>query len=326
MGTRAKPGPPLISVVIPAYNRADRIRTALDGVREQTCTHWEAIVVDDASTDETCKVVERYVEKDPRIRLVKHSENRRAQAARNTGIRAAKGEWIAFLDSDDRMLPRSLERRLEAALREGADVVHSEYCVIDDNAAMRLKHVRPLVGNIYRELLRRPAPGFPALLVKKTALEYIGLLDEKILRFQEWDTSIRLARHFKFAYVDDPTFIYDRRGDDAMSKARQTTGHAYEQLVRKHLGAILRYVGPGALATHFYVAGRSYWTAKQRCQAVRCWGLFGLYALLNPIWMCATFAQVLRSGHRDSLRSGLPRPRKRRRFEEQDWFDPKRWV
>ena len=292
----------LISVVIPAYNRADRIGRALDSVREQTYENWEVIVVDDASTDDTAEVVQRHAEVDPRIRLIRHETNRRAQAARNTAIRASKGEWIAFLDSDDWLLPESLALRLEAALRENVSVVHSEYYIITDNAPMQPKGVRPLCGYVYPQLLQCQGPGFPALLVKKTALERIGMLDETIRRFQEWETSIRLARYFNFAFVSEPTFVYDCRGDDTMTKARWTAGGPYEQIVRKHARDILRHVGVAGIATHLFVAGRCYWLGRQWLQSLRCMSLFGFYGLRAPVWLCQTFLQVLRSGGRGSLR------------------------
>src|SRR5262245_38190413 len=103
---------PLISVVIPVYNRARIIARALKSVQEQTHQNWEAIVVDDGSTDDTVEIVTDLAQLDNRIRVIRQDKNRGAQAARNVGIRAARGEWVAFLDSDDLYLPNSLEVRL----------------------------------------------------------------------------------------------------------------------------------------------------------------------------------------------------------------------
>src|SRR5215217_3652483 len=95
---------PLISVVIPAYNRAATIEDCLRSVQAQTYQKWEVIVADDGSGDATVEIVKRLAREDARIRLVRHERNRGAQAARNSGIHAAKGSWIAFLDSDDQFL------------------------------------------------------------------------------------------------------------------------------------------------------------------------------------------------------------------------------
>jgi hypothetical protein len=111
-------GEPLVSVVIPAYNRAAVVPRAIDSVRRQRYPRWEIVVVDDASRDDTAAVVER--SGDSRIRCVRHPVNRGCPAARNTGVEAATGEVVAFLDSDDEWLPGHLASRLEVMARTGA--------------------------------------------------------------------------------------------------------------------------------------------------------------------------------------------------------------
>ena len=106
-----------VSVVIPAYNRAGQVGRALESVSRQTYPHWEIVVVDDASTDGTAQAVEARAADIGHLRLARHACNLGAQAARNTGIRASRGPWIAFLDSDDWWEPDSLELRLAEARR-----------------------------------------------------------------------------------------------------------------------------------------------------------------------------------------------------------------
>lgn len=108
---------PLVSVVIPAYNAEKTIRNAVYSVLEQTMPDLEVIVVDDASTDSTPCVVESIG--DPRMRLVRSPRNSRCSAARNLGMRQAKGAWITFLDADDEFVPDRLESLLGVALRDG---------------------------------------------------------------------------------------------------------------------------------------------------------------------------------------------------------------
>ncbi len=104
-----------ISVIIPVHNREKLIERALHSVLSQTYPDLEAIVVDDGSKDGTARKVLDICSEDSRIRLLEHSTNLGAQAARNTGAKAAKGRWIAFLDFDDRWLPDILEKRLRLA-------------------------------------------------------------------------------------------------------------------------------------------------------------------------------------------------------------------
>ena len=135
-----------ISIIIPVFNRARLIGRAVHSVLKQTYPELEIIVVDDGSKDSTSQVMSDLTREDRRIRYLRHESNRGAQAARNTGIRAARGDWIGFLDSDDQFLPHSLEARLDVARKEKVSVVHSECNIIQVDGVMKPYRVRPLSG------------------------------------------------------------------------------------------------------------------------------------------------------------------------------------
>ena len=99
---------PLVSVIIPTYNRADLVQEALASVKAQTFRDFEIVVVDDGGTDGTCEVLSAWRE----TRVLRHPGRRGVSAARNTGITAARGQWLAFLDSDDLWLPDKLARQI----------------------------------------------------------------------------------------------------------------------------------------------------------------------------------------------------------------------
>lgn len=241
----------LISVIIPAYNRSTIVPQALRSVMNQTYRNIEIILVDDGSTDDTGQVAQAFIREDQRIHYVRQETNSGAQAARNSGIRAGQGEWIAFLDSDDTWLPDSLAQRFTLAQHEGVSVVHSECLVSASEQHEKLFGVPPMSGQVYRDVLCRPGPVFPSLLVTKHALHTIDLLDEQILAFQEWDTAIRLARHFAFGFVKEPTFRYNCHGHETISKNLVWDAKGYEQIVRKHTREILRVAGRQALSEHY---------------------------------------------------------------------------
>ena len=245
-----------VSVIIPAYNRAHLIEKAVRSLQSQTVSDWEAVVVDDGSRDNTCAVVEKLAKSDPRVRLVRHDTNRRAQAARNSGIRAARGEWITFLDSDDEYLPDSLANRLSVAQKDRVPVVHSDCYILKPGQERQRYYIRPLQGAVYKQVLQKEGPVFPALLVRKDALERIGLLDESIKAYQEWDTSIRLAKYYRFGFYPEPTFVYDYRCDDSMSRDLIQNGRGYQQIFTKHFREILFMTGPGGVAHHYDVLAR----------------------------------------------------------------------
>jgi glycosyltransferase involved in cell wall biosynthesis len=262
---------PIVSVIIPAFNRTSVIANAIQSVLEQSFQEFEIIVVDDGSRDGMAETVLRMAQSEPRIRLIRHESNRGAQAARNTGIRAALGEWIAFLDSDDTWVPNSLEVRMAAARSRNVQVVHSAGFLLRFGEGERETFEVPaLSGNVYRQLLRAPGPLFPALLVSAKALGAIGGLDEALIAYQEWDTAIRLARRFEFAFVPEPTFVYDCRGTDTISKNLLRGAKGYEQIVKNHLPEIVLKTSPRALAEHYARLSSEYRTAGDERASRRC--------------------------------------------------------
>lgn len=121
----------MISIVIPVYNVEKYLAECVDSVLAQTYTDWEAILVDDGATDSSGRMCDEYAKKDSRIRVI-HRENGGLSAARNTGLNAARGEYVYFLDSDDYILPRTLEELQRTARREQADVVFFDGFVFFD--------------------------------------------------------------------------------------------------------------------------------------------------------------------------------------------------
>ena len=113
----------LISIVMPAYNASETIATAIDSVFAQTYPHWELIVIDDGSQDDTKRIVERYVARDGRVRMLENRSNSGALFARKRGVDAARGQWIAFLDSDDAWKKNKLEKQLAAQRRTNAKLL-----------------------------------------------------------------------------------------------------------------------------------------------------------------------------------------------------------
>lgn len=244
---------PSISVIIPAYNRASTIRYCLDSVLNQTVSPREVIVVDDRSTDNTVDIVTSY--SDPRIRCIVLEKNSGAQAARNRGIREARGAWIAFQDSDDEWSPEKLERQIEALHGTGFSpmtAVHTDAWRYDPTTGNKELWSLPLVegDNVYSVLLKSPAPLFPTLLTSKAALERIGFLDESVPSYQEWDTFIRLAKECRIIHLREPLFIYHLHSGETISKNKKRDIDGYQYIVNKFRDEILQHCGAAALNTH----------------------------------------------------------------------------
>jgi glycosyltransferase involved in cell wall biosynthesis len=259
----------LVSVIIPAYNRGKHIQRAVQSVLAQTYADLEVVVVDDGSKDDTVPRVQEEARHDSRVRLIEHCQQKGAQAARNTGIREAKGEWIAFLDSDDYWLPDSLEARLSLMGTSRTRIVHSEcYLLKSDN--IELEKAPRLEGNAYQQLLRKPGPMYQSLLAARQAFDRIAYLDESIVSYQEWDTFIRLAKHYSFVFLAQPTFVYDCRNSDSISANSIREANGYKQVFTKHWRPILSLLGPWGLADHYYHAADLYQRAGNQQNSRLC--------------------------------------------------------
>ncbi len=125
---------PLCSVIIPAYNASRFIEDTVKSVIAQTFPEWECIVVDDCSTDNTFELVSAIAENEPRLRVIQNSENMRVAKTRMAGVAAARGKYVAFLDSDDMFVPEKLERQIDLLESTRSDFVCSSYELVDENA------------------------------------------------------------------------------------------------------------------------------------------------------------------------------------------------
>ena len=122
----------LVSIIMPSWNTEKFIEKSINSVIEQTYTNWELLIVDDCSTDNTDELVANY--KDVRIKYYKNEKTSGAARTRNKAMREAKGEWIAFLDSDDLWLPKKLEHQIHFMKKNGYNLSYTEYEKIDENS------------------------------------------------------------------------------------------------------------------------------------------------------------------------------------------------
>ncbi len=190
-----------ISVIIPVFNSASTIGRALESVCEQTCQNWELIVVDDGSTDETQQVIQGALDGPlavwgDRLKVIKQ-ENQGSAAARNLGIKAAAGKWIAFLDSDDWFLRADkLTQQLALAEQEGADCVHTGWQRVDDRGRC-IREVTPwdYAPNLdLVDWLRWKPIRLSGLLVRKGWLEKVGGFDGSLRQSHDVDLMLRLTQ------------------------------------------------------------------------------------------------------------------------------------
>ncbi|MFZ6027459.1 MAG: glycosyltransferase [Chloroflexota bacterium] len=193
---------PTISVVIPTYNRADLLPKAIRSVLEQTFADFELIVVDDGSTDTTRQAIADF--HDQRIRYI-YQPNRGISAALNSGIRAAQGQFMARLDSDDTWLPTLLE--LEAAAfteHPHVDIVYAQAQSVDTTGRLlssRIGRPERYPGQPFKSILCGDFRCSITSLIRMECLERVGLFDETLKGNEDWDLGIRLARYYRFYFL-----------------------------------------------------------------------------------------------------------------------------
>ena len=211
---------PLVSVVIPVFNRSDVLRRAIASVYAQTFKDYELIIVDDGSTHPVADVIADEL-KQPNTHLLRHETNRGAAASRNTGCRKARGDYVAFLDSDDEWSTDKLARQLTLMKSEpGVRACCTGFALLSQGAVFD-RRLPPAVSDVDEILWGcRISPG-STLIVERTLWVTAGPMDETLARLEDWDWLILAAKHApikglrevlvdvhhdRYAHVDDTQF------------------------------------------------------------------------------------------------------------------------
>jgi glycosyltransferase involved in cell wall biosynthesis len=225
---------PIVSVIIPTHNCARFITDAIESILSQTYKDYEVIVIDDGSTDDTRERLREYVQKEL-IRYI-YKENKGVAEARNTGILAARGDYIAYVDADDK-----LDRRMIGACLDALTHEQTEWCITDilrietrgaDDQSSICKSIVPknLRIGILKDDFSLRSPFF-----KKQTLLDIGLYDKELQTREDWDMNIRLIlAGIRFSYLPEPLYIYRIREDSLTKGEGKKTYDSTLRLLRKH--------------------------------------------------------------------------------------------
>lgn len=199
---------PLVSCVIPTFNRSAKIGNAVKSILQQTYVNFEVLVVDDQSVDDTKQVVEKFAESDSRIKYL-FNPQKGANNARNYGISNSRGQYVAFLDDDDIWLETKLEKQVNIfnSLGEEFGVVYCPFERIKPNGKVSKRHPSKYSviknGNILNRLLKRNFIGTPAIIVKREVFQKSGMFNPTLKSYQDWELLIRIARDFHFHYINE---------------------------------------------------------------------------------------------------------------------------
>lgn len=254
----------LVSVVIPCYNRKDRLLACLSSVLSQSYELLEVIIVDDGSDDGTQELFSHIADK--RVKYLRYEENRGACYARNYGAARAKGEFIAFQDSDDVWCPHKIEKQLELLKSSGADMC---FCGMDRISAEGSRFYYPVHDfcpeRALEQFLAENRASTQTMLMHRYVWETLRF-DDSFRRYQDWDFSIRAAERFRLVYLPE-ALVQSEVGGDSISFAVKSYP-ALQRLYKKHealykrfpesdavmnrrMGKRLHASDPAAAARHF---------------------------------------------------------------------------
>lgn len=255
---------PAVSIVIPAYNRAGSIRRAIESVLRQSWTDFELLVIDDGSTDGTQDAVRAIA--DPRLRLIETPRNMGASAARNLGIEEARGDWVAFQDSDDEWLPLKIEKQMARLLAGDYVAAYCGMMILDEpqgplgaiEGRMRPRYFpapaeTEVEGALLVPLLRTSLISTQTLVARRDRLREVGGFDPELRALIDWDCVLRLAPLGPIAFVDEP-LVLQSFSPNSITRDRERRLAARRRIVEKHAAALLPRPKLHALH-HYRIAG-----------------------------------------------------------------------
>lgn len=201
----------LISVVITTHNRCDLLKKTIDSVLSQTYKNIEVVVVDDASDDDTRNLCSEYGDTLSYI-FIPENESKGGNHARNVGIERSKGDYVAFCDDDDIWLPEKLEKQYNLIVSSSVDLVYCGmfiHTITDDGETMETKILDPRnKGMIPQRILYEIPCTTSTILLKRRVLDDVGLFDEHLKYWQEYDLMIRICQIYEIDYVDECLVVY----------------------------------------------------------------------------------------------------------------------
>ncbi|MFC6838477.1 glycosyltransferase family 2 protein [Halomarina ordinaria] len=208
---------PLVSVVVPTYNRSGAVTGAVESALDQTYSNLEVVVVDDGSTDDTRAVLDDYAADRERVRVVHSATNEGIPAARNRGLAAARGEYVCPLDDDDRWHPAKVERQVAAldSLDDDYWGVYTHGRIVDREGRLEARVESDAAGDVYPDVLVEmsilPHSGHMA---RATCLEAVGGYDDGFDVACDWDLTVRLCRRWKVALLPEVLVERTHGGDN----------------------------------------------------------------------------------------------------------------
>lgn len=280
---------PAFSVVIPTYNRAHLVKRAIKSVLGQTYPEFEIIIVDDCSCDNTEEVIQEVMKEDKRVRYVKLDKTKGAAASRNNGVELSRGDYIAFLDSDDKALNMWLEeseKKIEK-LPLSWGVLYPRYYIQDELSNVTyLNVIPPKEGHIYKDLMRGSglSIGVSGAVVKKLAFLEVGGFDENLCGYHDYDLWYKMAREWTFHFVNAPLILFHDHRNSRLMGETEKRKKAYSLFHQKWKVEIEKIAGKDAIEKRKSKRAAGTYLSLIRAEVVRKGRIAGIRLLLHSFF------------------------------------------
>lgn len=231
-----------ITAIIPTYKRPQQSLRALESVLCQTYPCKEVLFIDDASGDETVSTLTHYINKNnlDHVKIIEHSANSGVSAARNTGIRNANCNWLAFLDSDDEWLPEKLNMQKKSLEQSGLLFSHTDEFWKRNNKEVKKKSKHKKHGGfVFADCIKMCFIGPSTSLMHKILFNKIGLFDENMRLCEDYDLWLRLSSQFEIGYVDQKLIIKHGGHADQLSLSKSLDFYRLYALSKHFKSSIL---------------------------------------------------------------------------------------
>lgn len=228
---------PLVSIITPVYNAERFLSETIKSVKEQTYKNWELLLVDDCSKDNSAKIIKEFNRTDDRIKYIKLEKNSGASISRNTGIKNAKGRFIAFVDSDDLWEPEKLEIQISYMLEKNLGFTFTSYRYMKENGVKTNKVAKAPFKINYNGLLKNTIIGCSTVVIDK---DIIGEFEMPLVkRGQDTATWLQILRNEKYAYGIQKDLVNYRLVGDSLSsnkiKALKRTWNTYRNVEKLNI-------------------------------------------------------------------------------------------
>jgi hypothetical protein len=282
--------PPAVSIIVPTFNRLRLLRRSLASVFEQTFEDWELLIADDGSGPDARAYLEAL--DDPRVKVLWLSHSGKPAVARNAALREAKGEYVAFLDSDDLWMPAKLEMQMASLRRHaGRRWGYTRFVLVDESGNptdwQRTRSWPVPDGWIFDKLVRSETViAVPSVVVSRGLLEQVGGFDEDLVMCEDYDLWLKLAAHSEVDAIDEPCTLVTRHAEHSGNEiiSFQDCARVFEKVLHargtEHLHAIVRE----KLAEVAHGLARSHAARGNRMSALRTLASSARHCWRYPHW------------------------------------------